>query len=346
MPIEFKSYSDIENSYRLKTISMISDHGLAYGDWVVTEKVHGSNFSFGIAYDEIKCGKRSGWLEKDNFFNYQDVLEDLNKNLCVLFHLVCEAYNLPKEQVKCILYGEIFGGSYPHKDVPKHPTSIRVQKGVFYSPYNEFYAFDLKVNGSYINYNLFQELMEATGFFYAKPLYIGDLKTCLAYPNEFPTTIPNQLGYPLIDHNICEGVVIKPLDTRYFTDGSRVILKNKNERFKEVSEGNVKIKDLGDHVSIIELTEESKTIIENVSAYITKNRLIAVLSKIGDVTDKDFGKLLGLFVQDVIKDFEKDNDDIISKTESDQRKLIKNGIRGLGIDFVRKDFVNIIDKTY
>lgn len=42
------------------------------------------------------------------------------------------------------VYGELFGGCYPHKDVTPSKNKVkRIQKGVWYSPYVRFYAFDI-----------------------------------------------------------------------------------------------------------------------------------------------------------------------------------------------------------
>lgn len=346
--MQFTSYSDIENVHRIKFLNDIKEYGLAYGDWTVTEKVHGSNFSFWVRDAEIKLAKRGGWIDEktENFYGHEQVLIENNKSLCVLFHLLSEFYKIPTSQLEYTIYGEIFGGVYPHSEVPKNPKATKVQKGVYYTPNNKFYAFDLKVNGSYIHYKIFEELMGASGFFWAKSLLISDLNTCLNYPNSFQTKIPEWLGLPPIENNICEGVVIKPLDARFFPSRDRVILKNKNERFIEVSHNKVKEKKSNDSIEIIQLTQEQKSFAEEASDYITDNRLHNVISKIGKITDQDFGKLAGLFTQDVLKDFKKDHSEKIESLDKDILKLIQNHIKTLCIEMVRANFINIIDNTF
>lgn len=44
--ITFKKYNSIENSYRQKFLNYIVEQGKAAGEWTVSEKVHGANFSF------------------------------------------------------------------------------------------------------------------------------------------------------------------------------------------------------------------------------------------------------------------------------------------------------------
>lgn len=41
------------------------------------------------------------------------------------------------------IYGEIFGGSYPSKDVPAVKNASVVQRGIWYCPHNDFYAFGM-----------------------------------------------------------------------------------------------------------------------------------------------------------------------------------------------------------
>jgi Rnl2 family RNA ligase len=346
--VKFSSYSNIENAYRLKFVNDIIENGLAYGDWCVTEKIHGSNFSFYVDIACIKCAKRGNFIGdgEKNFYGHKDVLNYYNSNLCALFHMLSELYNIPEDKLEYILYGEIFGGLYPHKDVPKSKIATKVQRGVFYSPDNDFYAFDLKVNGSFVNFKIFEELMDVAGFLWAKSLFIGDMKSCLTYPNEFQTKIPEILELPTMENNICEGVVIKPLDARFFPSGDRVILKNKNDKFKEVSTKKSKQKIDGSSIELISLSDENKAVVADAESYITENRLRNVISKIGSVTNKDFGKLLGLFTQDVLKDFRKDKEDILSSIDKDRIKLIQNHIKTLCADMIRTNFSNIIDGLY
>lgn len=341
------SYSDIENQHRIKFIDNIIEYGLAYGDWCVTEKIHGSNFSFWVNNNTIKCAKRSGWIEdsEKNFYGHREILEEYNKSLCVLFHLLGEFYKISDKTLEYTLYGEIFGGVYPHPDVPRNNQATKVQKGVYYTPDNDFYAFDLKVNGSYVNYKIFEEIMEASGFLWAKSLYIGDMKSCMAYPNDFQTKLPEYFKLPAIENNICEGVVIKPLDARFFPTKDRVILKNKNERFKEVHDGKAKEKINRAAIDVIQMSNENIILVEAAADYVTVNRLNNVLSKIGPITDKDFGKLSGLFTQDVIKDFKKDKEDKFVDMDKEQLKLVQNYIKGLCIEFTRVNFLNAIDGT-
>ena len=112
-----------------------------------------------------------------------------------------------------------------------------IQKGVFYAPDHEFYGFDIYVftndGGYYLSVDHAEGLFESEGFFYAKPLFKGTLDECLAYPNEFQSKIAEWLGYPALEDNICEGIVIRPVTPHYLRTGSRALIKSKNARFAE-----------------------------------------------------------------------------------------------------------------
>lgn len=53
------------------------------------------------------------------------------------------------------------------------------------------------------------ELFEELGFIYVKTLFQGTLTECLKYPIAFQSKIAEWLGFPAIDDNICEGIVIR-----------------------------------------------------------------------------------------------------------------------------------------
>jgi len=343
--MEFKKYCSIENSYRVKYLNDIVEYGLTYGEWVVTEKVHGSNLSFWMDQTGVKAAKRSGFLTYGNrFFNFQEVMDSYEKEFEVLFQAVMDIYGIPFEKLEIALYGEIFGGTYPHDGVDRVPNAVTVQKGVFYAPFNDFYAYDMKVNGRYINVDVFEEIMENVGFFYAKHIYKGFFKDVLAYPNEFPTKIPGRLELPDIEGNVCEGVVIKPVIARQFPNGERVILKNKNEKFSEILHSKKsKTPKVPEDISLLPEEEE---IYKKALSYINENRLRNVLSHIGTVTDKMFGKVQGLFMQDVMEDFRKDHAEEMDKLEKKRIKIIQKRINMDVQAMVRANFLNIIDGTY
>lgn len=329
--MEFKEYSSIENTYRSKTITKIYAEGKADGDWCVTLKVHGSNF--GIYYDKNgkRFAKRSSFIGDNNlFFNHEEVWA---KQGTSIEGIQQDLRNDFGEDVEVIYYGEIFGGIYPHPDVEKVKNQTVVQKGVYYSPENKFMIFDIKVNGHYLNYDKLIFYCRRNEALYANPLFVGSFEKCLEYPNEFPDPLCKKFGLPEIENNICEGVVIKPIDTRYLSDGSRIILKNKNDKFKEVAHG----KKPKLEAEVKEVDPETIKLAEAICAYNTENRLNNVVSKIGKITNKDFGKILNMLFEDIRADYTKDHGEFTLSNEL--RKILMTQISNM----VRKEFLNLIE---
>jgi len=345
--MDFKKYSSIENTYREKVIDEIRIQDIDKTDWVVSEKIHGANFSFWMNVEGLRCARRTSFLtNKDNFYQYQNLTELYSQHLSLLYQMcVMMMEDMKKDKlidfdsnsIEVVLYGELFGGSYHHPDVKRDDYAQRVQKGVQYCPWNDFYAFDLSINGSIVHYDIFSELMENVGFHYAKALYRGSFDDCLKCDNSIPTTIPKHLGLPEIEYNIAEGLVLKPAQYQCFHDGSRVILKNKNEKFKEIqSEKKIKVN--------AQLTDVEKHFIDLAGKYITENRLTNVISHLGEITNKDFGKILGAFCKDINEEVEKECKDLKEylQLEKCNIKAINKVINKNAQPMVKERFLNII----
>lgn len=351
--MQFKKYSSIENSYRLEMRNKIIEYGFNRYDWVVQEKINGANYSFWMNSEGYKPAKRTSFLTVEDDFNNHEFVMDLYNDRLTMLYLVIESMmdDLQKSsnikmdgELEAVLYGEIFGGEYPHKDVEKDPKAKRVQKGVFYCPHNDFYAYDLKINGWFINYDVFSEIMTNCGFLFAEALYRGDYDTCLAYPNEFQTTIPDKFDLPELEDNICEGVVLKPVHNMFFPNGKRVILKNKNDKFSEKQKER---KHISEKEPVdISMNEEQTELYNNICSYITENKLRNVLSHIGDVNDKMFGKVAGLFMKDVIDDASKDFTEDIALMSKSDFKVVQKNVNIKVQEMVKKNFLNIIDSNF
>jgi len=322
----FKKYSSIENSYRLKFVNQIREK-YSQEKYIVQEKIHGANFSFCITHTGIKCAKRSTFLaEKENFYNSKKVL---NKYKNQLEQLYVENFN---ENDEVVIYGEIYGGSYPHKDVLS-TRDKKVQSGVFYAPDGDFIAFDMLVNGTFLSILEMNRLLDSVQIPRSEILFEGTFEECLEFPNKFLTTLPSKKGLPLIENNFCEGVVIKPNQPLFLENGYRVIVKNKHEAFREDNGSKVK--------PPTNISPISSELIEKAVPYINENRLRAVISKIGTLTKKDFGKLVGLLVKDVMEDLGKD----FEIEEIEDKEVAKFLNKEVG-NFIRPYFINIIDGNF
>jgi Rnl2 family RNA ligase len=221
------------------------------------------------------------------------------------------------------VYGELFGNG--------------VQKGIYYSPVQSFYSYDIMIDGLYIDVDKCEELFEQFDFFYAKPLVKGTITECFDYPNEFDSTIPALLGEEHVVDNICEGTVIRPNTITFFPSGSRCIFKNKNPKWSESTKTR-KPK------TVFVLSDEVMVALEASTAHITLNRLRNVLSKVGNVEQNDFPKVCGLMTKDVIEEFIKDFD--INSLEKNDRKVLTKQINKLCGNLLREHFLNIIDGNF
>lgn len=262
--MEFKKYDSIGSSCQEKFIRSI--HAQGYGDmeYIVQEKVHGVNLSFTTDGKEIVTAKRTEVLSEAGNFHYARAVRDRYHDAIIsLFEELHEASGAESVTI----FGELFGGAYPHPDVARDKQAKTVRKGVFYAPFNDFAAFDIFVGDTYLDPELAGLLFEKFGFMHARALFKGTLAECLSYPNEFPTTIPALYGLPEIAGNCCEGVVIRPEKAVFLQPGSRVIIKNKNGKFAGKENGGNRPSDNG------KLSGDAAALLEEISTLITGNRL-------------------------------------------------------------------------
>ncbi len=335
--MRFKKYFDIENSYRKKFIDIIVGEKLNKDEFVVQEKAHGANLSFWYDGENLKSAKRSGFI-KDDFYDYEPVeaknRERVKKLYAVLKKEGCDFSELA-------VYGELLGGTYPHKDVEKDTTATRIQKGIFYSPHNEFYAIDVATDGQLLDVDKFNQIMEKAGFLYAKTIFRGTFEECLKYSNSFPSRISVWLGLPELEDNICEGVVIKPVIPKFLSDKTRVILKNKNEKWTEKAKARDRPKK-----PPMTLSAKGGELFSEMENLITENRLRNVLSKIGAIGQKEFGKLIQLFSKDILDEFFKDHIEEYNGLEKKEQKLLTRKLSQKCAELIRHNFLNIVDGEF
>lgn len=323
--MRFTKYSSIENSYREKYINQIIEQGYGNEEYVVLSKTDGANFSFICNGKQVIQASRNDKVGTD-FFNCQLVVNKYTEEVLKLFELI----NTESAVEQLQLYGELIGDG--------------INNRVKYCSGREFIAFDLLVTYKFpvvkntktivINYDKFKYYLSHTTIPLAPEHFKGNLRDCLGYCTNnltFNSLIPKLLNneYKDLEINYEEGYVIKPIKYLTFKTGDRVILKSKSPEFKESSnKGRPPAK-------IVELTEEENNVLSKLSELVTENRVYSVTSKLGQLTVNDFGKVLGLYIKDVIEDYIKDNNDVISKTVN--RQLNKRCA-----DCIRSIWVNLI----
>jgi Rnl2 family RNA ligase len=209
--------------------------------WVVTEKIHGANFCFVTDGITVRSANRRRFLEEQNdFFGYQTVRDALRDAVRELYALVQIGHPYV---IRLSLYGELFGGKYPHPDVAPVSGVQPVQTGIWYAPGIHFCAFDLRVEATdgechYLDFEEAIRLLERVGICCAAPLRTGTYEQAMEYPIRFDSTLPRRLGLPALPAgtNLAEGVVVKPLREIQAPAESRVIrpiLKRKILEFAE-----------------------------------------------------------------------------------------------------------------
>lgn len=329
--MKFFRFKSIDNSYRTKTTKRYKEENVAQGTWCLQEKIDGTNFSLWYNGKDYRWASRSGFLGgMDDFFNCDEVVEEHQEKIKKIYEYIGATDHVA-------VYGELFGGCYPHPDVTRVDGAAKIQCRVKYSPGNHFYAFDVLKDGEFMNIQEALDALNACGFLAAEIEFSGTLDECLEKNPNFETKLPERLGLPKIENNFSEGYVLKPMKTKRLKTGERVILKLKSEKFKETKAKNTRVTPRNP------MTPEEKEIFEIVETYITVNRLKNVVGNFGEVRNKDFGALMGLFNKDIFKDFESDHD-LLKPIGATSRKKIKKEISNVASQLLRKYIVQIIDK--
>ncbi len=320
--IEFKKYSSIENSFNRDFMEHVMAEMPSDLEYVVQEKVHGANTSFLTDGTDVEFAKRTSVLASDEkFYDYPELVERYREKVIRFFQTVKQRH---PDLRQLTVFGEMFGGHYPLESEKKGRQAGMIQKGVYYAPNHEFYAFDLFVfegeNARYLPVDEANALFEEGGFFYARSLFRGSLEECLNYPNAFESKIPAWLGLPPVADNICEGVVIRPVVPMNLKGGSRVLIKNKNQRFSEKKSVKQRNKVFTEPVPY---SDALVSLLAEAEAYVTENRLNNVVSHIGEVHfPKDFGKVMGSFSKDVLEDFLKEHGAAYSALDKCEQKSL------------------------
>ena len=167
--MKFERYDDIKNSDHQRTLDKFfyGGHLLDRVKWCITEKVHGAHFD--VVYDglgEVEFWSRARKLSvKSNFNNYHRIRDELITCIERAYKIIQNDTNV--NNFELIICGEVFGGTYPHKDVEDVMSVKRVQKGVYYHPDIKFYAYDIKINSEFLNQFTVVYILKRAGFFAA-----------------------------------------------------------------------------------------------------------------------------------------------------------------------------------
>ena len=331
--MKFKKYGSIENYYRQKTINHILESDLCSGEWVQLLKIHGANYSFSCDGAEVKRGKRSSFLGDEKF--YGDHNFDYSENVMDLFYYLEKIFNCSVITV----YGEIFGGVYNHPDVPKIAGFTKVQQQIHYCPENRFACFDIEVDGKPLWWDDVVRFCEMFKIPLVPELARGYFADLVQADVVFPDPLHKEFGLPTIENNDAEGWVLKPVQERRFYNEERVILKGRNPKFSDQN----KVKKTP---NITVLSDAGNIMKDVLISFINENRLKNVISHGDTITQKDFGKLMGLLSQDAFSDFLKDYKEPFELLELKEQNQVKKLMNKEAGDVIRPNFVDIIDGEF
>jgi hypothetical protein len=191
-------YMHINNLYK-------DDRIFKFEECFVLEKIHGT--SAHIKFKDEKLTFFSGGEKYENFlvlFNSDQLLNYLS-SFC---------------QDEIIIYGEAYGGK---------------QQGMrdTYGPELKFVAFDVKMNGNWLDVPLAESLVK-----FCKLEFVDYVKIKVTLPEldaqrdrDSVQAVRNGMG----EGHKREGIVIRPIQETYDEKGDRIITKHKGEEFRETS---------------------------------------------------------------------------------------------------------------
>ena len=303
--MQFQKFSSLENTYNQKLVDKVVYEGKNVGRWIVTEKLHGANGGFWCDGHEVKFSSRTQFVD-GTFFNCQAVINRHEQGI-----LNWHKQNLSAGDI-LVVYGELYGES--------------IQKEVVYGK-RRFSAFDVHINGEVQDKLVAIRMTAEMGLEFAPILHFGTFEECMNVPHEFRSKETPE-SFPEDHENFAEGVVIEPITPAWFNNGNRIYFKNKTPAFTEKKARQHK-------TPTPSLPEEASKLLNEVLEYCTESRVRNVISKIGRVTNKDFGRVGGLLVQDMIEDFEKDSEIELKKVVEDHWKQFAGALNREAIAVAR-----------
>lgn len=327
----FKKYSTLENHTNSKFLQNAFDMIADKPDtlFVAREKIHGTNFSVIITKDSITPAKRTGPItETEKFFGYEDLMTKYKAN----FEIAQSLGFVDELGMTIQIFGEYAGGN--------------IQKEVEYGE-KDFYVFDITLDGKYVDNYTMMSMIATFGLKVAPLIKYGTLEELLKLPVEFESVVSDyDKAYSLIGQgvnytefkqsepkdNVAEGLVIKPVVPMFMHNGSRLAIKYKTDAFKEKGKGKAP-------VIPTPLPEGDLVLLNEFSKYVEPARIGNVCSHIGEVTAKDFGKVLGLTMRDIFVEAERegvtiDKAEQPSKVKGELQKIVSAEIRKIWIDII------------
>lgn len=315
--MNFFKYPSLTSHYAIGKDKRISN---MYDDnWFSTEKIHGANVSIVVdKFGEISFGKRTSFIDSsDNQFTKfvqfvkeePELVADISKFLS--WEHVTQVH----------AFGEYFGAGVQAMDytICKEATiDVKLFNIVLeYADGAVYYVVSRDTVDKYVNKKY---LTSITGR--------DTLRNFLSAPLEVQSTYGG----------ISEGQVYQPTVGYILSDKSRFCgVKHKTLEFSEVKQ-KTKVK------TKVEYTPEFLALIEDVSCYVTANRLANVLSH-GEyeLENKNIGSIMQALKTDIITEFQKENTSLF--TEKEITSAVNKNDRTIALlikDAIDKDSMKVL----
>ena len=282
------------------------------GEWVASHKVDGTNMSVIVHRGDddggpphVRFARRNGLLDEDEtgFYNYQTVLPTLTDwtQLLAMF----------PGSTQVTVFGEFFGGKYPHPDVAADAAAGKpVQPSIWYCPDKRFAAFDICVDGAFLDVHAVCGTCAAAGIPHIPVMKSGSRAEVLEWAAEHRADDVDPAWYgdtsgllPIIPGNACEGWVVRPVVDTYHPHDCRVMVKVKNPAFGEGEGGGGGGGKAAVHVPT-PMNDETRAAVVRVTAARVANVLGKELET--SITMRNFQTLMRLVREDAIADAAKD----------------------------------------
>lgn len=334
----FKKYNSLTNHTDKKFLNKLLFTGLTDPKvlWIAREKIHGTNFSFIVTSDSVTVAKRTDILhDNESFFEFEEILKQHREDaIKVRAFLVNNGTAKPDSVIQ--IYGEYAGDMNSGK---------KIQQSINYGK-QRFYMFDISIDGV-MQSPMDMQIAALVGKFTTPPLVkIGSFDELINLRNDFNSLVlqwnenfdgakwTNDTHLEYTDDNTCEGFVMMPLLTVEYLGMNRVAIKHKNEKFSEKKN---KVKNF---VAPVDLTDKDKEVLEELLTFNTENRIRNVLSKTGVPTVKEFGKIMGLTVKDILDE----SDNLIDN--ADNTSVVKKHLINDVSTLIRTNWINIINGEF
>ena len=334
----FKKYSSLENHYNNKFIEKLRTHGMTDGEWVAREKIHGTNSSLIIERDAVTCAKRTGpILPAEDFYGYEIVLKNYADSIKAVQEIMETAATVSYQ-----VFGEFAGAG--------------IQKGVDYGT-KDFYVFDIIVttesgDETYVDDYMMEAFCKSFGFKIAPLLGRGKFEDLIQLSNDLDSVVQDynfmvdNVGLTEANSHVwkaeakgetftAEGYVLKPCYPKWTPNGNRVAIKCKNSKFSEKKKSDKPIK------AAVVLSQDDMDLMWQFTDYVTVNRINNVISKIGEVTPKDFGKVMGLTVQDILEEASREE---LELTDAENPVEVKKQLIECVKDTLRAVWIELVSK--